>query len=540
MRYTNPVRLNSCYLFLTALYICSAALLPAQTPAPAKPATGNVAASKPVPETGIKQDLPKKESIEKKGSKTGKAYSIKVKINGLQDSTCFLASYYAEYQSIQDTARADKNGTLVFNGKKKLESGMYMVVKNKRKLFDFLVLDSDQHFALETDTIDYNGHMKVTGSAENKLFFEYLNWLGKKQMEAEKCRKRLKEIKSSNKDSATIIENSLSGMDKEVKAYMNDFMQKNSGTFTSKFFKATLDIEIPPAPLLPIGRRDTTFGYRYYKAHFFDNIDLADERLLRTPVYTPKLKQYFETMVLQTPDSIIAEGDMIISKASGNKETFKYCVGYMTYTYEISKVMGFDAIFVHEALTYYKTGKAFWTDEKQTKKIVAKATQLDSVLLGRKAPNLIMQDSLVGLSPDFNTYSLNNLKSKYTILYFWDPDCGHCQKETPKLHEFYKKIQPKYQIEVYAVGVVSELGPWRKYIREKKLSWINVVDAFNKTHYKHIYDVYSTPVMYILDENKIIIAKRLDTDQIEEFLDRYEKMLKQKADQARKQGKDNK
>jgi len=417
---------------------------------------------------------------------------------------------------------------------------MYMLVKNKRKLFDFLVTENEQHFSLSSDTLDFNGHMKVNGSAENKLFFEYLNWLGQKQIEAEKYRSRLKVIRSGDADSTRILEQRLGGMDKEVKAYMTDFMNKHPDSFTAKFLKSTLEVEIPPAPLLPSGRRDSAFVYRYYKAHYFDNIDLADERLLRTPVYTPKIKQYFETMVLQTPDSIIKEGDMIISKAAANKETFKYCVGYMTYTYEISKVMGFDAIFVHEALTYYKTGKAYWADESQTRKVVAKATQLDSILIGKTAPDLIMQDSLVGLVPDFNTYSPNNLKAKYTLLYFWDPDCGHCQKETPKLLEFYKKIQPKYQLEVFAVGVVSELGPWRKYIREKKLVWINVVDAFNKTHYKHTYDIYSTPVLYILDEHKKIIAKRLDTDQIEEFLDRYEKMLKQREEQAKKQVKDNK
>jgi thiol-disulfide isomerase/thioredoxin len=539
MRTTTFLRLVIRSVSFTVLFVFHSTFLSAQAADKKNP---------PVKEESLKSSADKgkpaepakKIQVEKKGSRTGNAYSIKMTIAGLKDSTCFLASYYAEYQSIEDTAKADKNGLLVFNGKKKLEPGMYMLVKNKRKLFDFLVQENDQHFSLSSDTSDYNGHMKVTGSAENKIFFEYLNWLGQKQIEAEKNRTRLKEIRTAKPDSALLIEQHMAGLDKEVKAYMTDFMNKHADSFTSKFLKATLEVEIPPAPLLPNGRRDSAFVYRYYKAHYFDNLDLADERLLRTPVYTPKIKQYFETMILQMPDSIIKEGDMIISKAAANKETFKYCVGYMTYTYEISKVMGFDAIFVHEALTYYKTGKAYWADEAQTRKIVARANQLDSILIGKTAPNLIMQDSLVGLTPDFNTYSLNTLKSKYTLLYFWDPDCGHCQKETPKLLEFYKRIQTKYQIEVYGVGVVSELGPWRKYIREKKLSWINVVDAFNKTHYKHTYDVYSTPVLYLLDEHKKIIAKRLETDQIEEFLDRYEKMLKQKEELDKKKLKENK
>ncbi len=455
-------------------------------------------------------------------------HSIKVRIEGLKDSTCFLANYYGDMQYIQDTAKADKNGLFVFERKKKLEPGMYLLVMGKKKLFDFMVLENDQHFSLQTDTLDYSAHMKITGSEENKIFFEYLNWLGAKQKEAEKYHSRYKIIKESNKDSAKIIETKMAGMDKEVKAYMNDFMKKYPTSFTSKFLKSTMTIEVPEAPLLPNGRKDSTFSYHYYKAHFFDNLDLADERLLRTPIYQPKIKDYLENYVVPSADSIMKEGDMIIGKAKSNKETFKFCVFYMTYTYETSKVMGFDAVFVHEVFTYYKTNKAYWVDEAQKTKIINRANQLDSILIGKMAPNLIMQDSLVGLTPNFNTYSLNSIKAKYLILYFWDPDCGHCQKETPKLLEFYKKIQPKYQIQIYGVGSVSELEPWRKYIREKKLTWINVVDAFNKNHYKHLYDIYSTPVIYILDEHKKIIAKRLETDQIEEFLDRYEKQHPEK------------
>ncbi len=456
----------------------------------------------------------------------GNTYEIKVKVKELKDSTVNLADYYGDKQYIIDTAKIDKNGQFVFDGKKKLDAGMYMVVMNKHKLFDFVVLENEQRFSLETDTADYNGHMKVTGSAENKLFFEYLNWLSQKQKQAEKCRTRYKVIKDTDKDSAKVIEATLQGLDKEVKGYMNDFMQKHPGSFTSKFLKATLEIEIPETPILSNGRKDSTFAYHYAKAHFFDNIDMADERLLRTPIYFPKMKQYLENMTLPVPDSIIKEGDVIISKAKANKETFKFCVYYMISNYEASKVMGYDAIFVHEALKYYATKQAYWSDESQVKKVVDRAHQLDSILIGKPAPELIMQDTLVGLTNDFNTYALRSTKAKYTIVYFWDPDCGHCQKETPKLRDFYIANKAKYGLEVYAVGCVSELGPWRKYIREKQLHWINVVDAFNKNHYKHKYDIYSTPVMYILDENKKIIGKRLETEQLGDFLDRFEKMKK--------------
>jgi len=452
-------------------------------------------------------------------------YDLKIKVKGLKDSTCFLVYYYGDKQYSFDTSKADKNGMFEFKGKKTADPGMYMLVLNKRKLFDFLMVEPDQRFTLETDTTDYSGHMKVSGSNENKIFFEYLNWLSAKQKEAEHLHNRYKIIKESNKDSAKIIEANLKGMDASVKEYMNGFMKKYPNTFTSKFLKGTLEVEVPDAPILPNGKKDSTFTFKYYKAHFFDNLDLADERLLRSPIYFPKVKQYLDNMTLQVPDSIIKEGDYMINKAKANKETFKFLIWYMTGNYETSKVMGFDAVFVHEAKKYYATKQAYWVEEKQNKKIVDRANQLDSILIGKTAPNLIMQDSLVGLTPDFNTYSLLDIKAKYVLVLFWDPDCGHCQKEIPKLVDLYDKLKTKYGIEIYAVGCVSELGPWRKYIRDHKLRWINVVDAFNKNNYKRKYDIYSTPVIYILDGNKKIIAKRLEADQIEGFFEQYMKIL---------------
>jgi hypothetical protein len=43
-----------------------------------------------------------------------------------------------------------------------------------------------------------------------------------------------------------------------------------------------------------------------------------------------------------------------------------------------------------------------------------------------------------------------------------------------------------------------------------------------------MYDIYSTPVVYVLDKDKKILAKRLDVEQIEEFLDHQMKLKEDK------------
>jgi thiol-disulfide isomerase/thioredoxin len=118
---------------------------------------------------------------------------------------------------------------------------------------------------------------------------------------------------------------------------------------------------------------------------------------------------------------------------------------------------------------------------------------------------------------------LHNIKARYTVLYFWDSNCGHCKTVTPKLLEVYHKYRSQ-GIETYAVNIEGDLEGWKKYIEENKLDWINAIDPYRQSSFKKDYDIYATPVIYLLDEKKEIIAKRLAVEQLDEII---EKLLKE-------------
>ena len=278
------------------------------------------------------------------------------------------------------------------------------------------------------------------------------------------------------------------------------------------------EIEVPEAPLLPSGKKDTTFAFRYYKAHFFDNIDFSDDRLLRTPIFHTKIKQYLDKLTAQIPDSINVAADYLATKAKANQEVFKYVIYWLTYTYESSNIMGMDAVFVHLVDNYYATKQAFWVDSAQLYKITNRAFILKPLLLGKKAPAINMVDT------SGKNVSLYSIKANYTVLLFWDHGCGHCKKEVPKVAEIYKKMKEK-GVEVLAIETEDKPEDWKKFIRENKLNWINVhePDNYRRAVTKKIYDIYSTPVVYLLDENKIIKAKRIDSEQLGDFINELEK-----------------
>lgn len=450
-------------------------------------------------------------------------YLIKATIHGLKDTVCYLGNYYGDKQYIKDTAKVDSKGYCEFKGDEKLPGGIYLVVTPAKRYFE-LIIDNEQTFSLETDTNDFIGKMKIKGSEDNQMFYDYLRYINKEQKEAEPLRDQLKKVKG-NKDSTKLLQDKLSVIDKDVQQYKLDFISKHPDALLSKVFKASRDPDIPEIPVLSNGKKDSTFAYKYYKQHYFDDIDLTDDRLLRTPVFHAKLKQYFTTVIVQYPDSVIKEADTMIAKTKTTKEMFKYIVWYITNWSETSNIMGFDAIFVHMVEKYYNTNQAYWVSPSNLEKMTNRAKVLKGLLLGAKIPNVTMQDTN-------NVYvTLYNVQSKYTILYFWDPTCGHCQKETPKLVSMYDSLKALNRgVEVFAVCADPNLKKeWKKYIKEHKLDWINVMDMQNVTGFHTTYDIYSTPVVYLLDENKIILAKRLTTEQIKDFLERlFKKDAKQK------------
>jgi thiol-disulfide isomerase/thioredoxin len=218
--------------------------------------------------------------------------------------------------------------------------------------------------------------------------------------------------------------------------------------------------------------------------------------------------------------------------------------------------MGFDKIFVHVADKYVISGRAKNVYSEETvKSIKERVDIMRNLLLDAKVSELYMIDTTNGktvrkmgfdtantsksitdlyyknidrLTPMFKT--LYQVNAKYTVLVFWAVDCGHCQTEIPKLHEDLKAIKGSVDYKVFAVETKDELyDNWKKFIIEKKLNdFIHVYDPVHINNLKERFDIYSTPVIYILDKDKKIKAKRLGAEQVVDMLKTLDNIDKNK------------
>ncbi|OYU96403.1 MAG: hypothetical protein CFE21_08380 [Bacteroidetes bacterium B1(2017)] len=451
------------------------------------------------------------------------AYNISITVKGYPNKKFFLGYYFGDKQYLRDSAVTDKTGKMVFKGDKPLEGGVYLIATaEKTLLFDFIV--TEPIFSLETDSSDVINNMKIKGSPENDVFFAYTRYTSTMGRDANKLDEQLKVAKEKNDTAATRqLNEKYRKISLELFEYRKNLQAQHPEMLLSKIFKMMVDIDVPDAPRNSKGEIiDSNFQYNYYFNHYFDNFDFSDDRIVRTPVFHNKFESFMIKLTPQIPDTIIKSADFVLNKAAAGKENFKYCLFWITNHYETSTYMGMDKVFVHMVDKYYATGKAYWVDETLLIKMKARRDELINNLIGNKGPNLNMLDTN-------NVYhSLYNLKANYTLLIFWDANCGKCKEEIPKLKTLYDELNAKPVVgqkffDVFAVSLTPDSKEWVKYLRDNKLKWLNVYDPNNETNFRRLYDIYSTPVIYLLDENKKIIAKRLNVEQLKDFIKDTEK-----------------
>ncbi|MFN8207439.1 MAG: thioredoxin-like domain-containing protein [Bacteroidales bacterium] len=458
-------------------------------------------------------------------------HEIKVKINNLRDTSIILGHHFASNLLPDDTIRLDKSGTGTFKGKEKLNEGMYFLYLPSRQIFDFLI-GNDQVFSLQTDTADMLKQVVVSGSADNELFFTYQRFLSEKRSKQRELQAKMQGLPESPEKEKVRAE--LQAIDQEVMAEVDRITGQSGNTFFGTFIRATKEIDVPDFPRDKDGVvLDSAFKYRYYRQHYFDNMDYTDGRLLRTPVYEDKFKVYFEKVLPQIPDTLIKELDPLIERARKDPDVFRYVLVTLFNYYAQSQIMGHDGVFIHLAEKYY-IPEATWAGADFIKKLKDQITKRKPLLIGQTAPDFQLvnvpsehfiqaaDDTAAASDPYIGSFfNLSQVQARFTVLMFWEADCGHCQKAMPELFEIYKKVKDKgvQVVAVHMLGGIEGKKKWVKFVNDHKFyGWINAWNPYDYK-YKEMYDIKSTPVLYLLDENKKIVAKLIPPEAVEEIID---------------------
>ena len=356
--------------------------------------------------------------------------------------------------------------------------------------------------------------MKVEGSTENAALYGYIQFLEQVRGEADSLRKRSTDSTLSAElraEASTKVE----AIDAKVKARQEKLKAELPGSQLAALLKS-MD-ETPMPAFTGTEEEQQRQRYYFYKKHYFDHVDLGDPRLLRSSFLDQRVNYYLEKLVIPAPDTIIRDLDYLLEKMRPAPETFKaYLVKFLN-KYASSKIVGQDAVYAHLGRKYYASGQASWVDSATLAKIIENVDRLEPLLIGKPAPQIETQKE------DGTKVSLYGIEAEYTVLFFFDPECGVCKKQTPDLIAFAKTYADKG---VKVMSVCSKFAPdvqpcW-DYVKDKEgMSdfLINTVDPYHRSRYKTLYDVQSTPMIYVLDRGKRIVSKRVAAEQLPEVID---------------------
>ena len=286
-------------------------------------------------------------------------HDIRFRVNGLQKGeSCILAHYYADKNKVVDTTEVDANGFVRFKGEDKLLNGVYILVLPKKTYIELIVPSDDQEFTIELDTSLSPAKKSVTGSLDNQLFFEFDKFsVGP----TSKKRGLIKEYRACEDDACkTRIKKEVDELDKQIDVKRKEIIDQYPNTFTAKLFKPILEIEIPEE----LKTKNDGSAYLYYKKHFWDNFDLTDDGMLRTPIFQGKLEYYISKVILQDADTLILAIDDLLARieAGGATEMYKFVVWWNTNHHEESDRICMDKVLYHLAKNYYLQGKCEWAD----------------------------------------------------------------------------------------------------------------------------------------------------------------------------------
>ncbi len=460
-----------------------------------------------------------------------KGYKIVAEIEGFSESEAYLANYFMDKQYIVDTA-AVIDGKAIFKGDEPLKQGTYLLVLPPDNDFAQLQIDADQEFNIKTKAGNLVPSMKVRGSAENELFYDYLHFLSIMRPAADSLRAIQAD---STLPEATRMAAKVEGerIDAEVKERQAAIKAKHPKTITASILRS---MEEPSMPEF-VGTEEEKQQQRYlfYKKHYFDNVDLGDPRAIRSSYLDQRISYYLDKLVVPVPDSLNKEIDYILEQMKPAPETFRFYVSKFLNDYAKSKVVGMDAVYAHLGEKYYVSGIANWTDSTTVAKIAENVERIKPLLLGKPAPPLTLEDR------KGNKIDLYKLEADYVVLFFYDPECGHCKKQTPFVIDFAKAYQDK---DVKVVSVCSKFAPnqdscWN-YVDSKvgmNDAMYNAVDPYHRSKFKINYDISSTPQIYVLDREKKIVSKKISAEQLDEVVSRLISIREEQEIEQRAGGK---
>ncbi len=290
--------------------------------------------------------------------------------------------------------------------------------------------------------------------------------------------------------------------DDQLKQFLDDFINIAPESFVSKYLRAIFG-----------------FYWEYGSValtcqtalQILPYTDLAEPRLLFSPIPLNVCLQSIHNCDIHSTDSLIQFADSLLNRCS-NPIVKNFYLNELFQLFDDNQIEH-EPVLVH----LYDHYDHSWISEENERRYERKIKNLRNIITGAKVPELTFTDT------DGKTFSTNHVEAKYTVFWFWDSDCDHCQELTPILHKFYQEHANEYDFEVVALEITDDINRWKSFSDEQSLwDWTNLSlsNGTTSTDLLVYFDIATAPAIILIDNSNdhTIITRQITLEELLEKL----------------------
>lgn len=242
---------------------------------------------------------------------------------------------------------------------------------------------------------------------------------------------------------------------------------------------------------------------------YWEEVDFNDTTQIGSKALDDKMVEFFFSFTdgdEQRFDSLSIKGlGVLLGQAKANMKMYEYVLGFALNGYA-----GLGREVVTDYLLNYPQLEEGEITMEEGLRLDSIAEPYQKVRVGAKAPDF------TGVTIDGKPYSLYASEAQRTIVAFWSTDCEYC-------HEFLTQIRKhlnlKTDFELVTFALAEDQKEVAQAVKKMRLPGYHFYDTLRWESEAFLgYHITSTPTVFVLDENKKIVCKPYDWQELKDWL----------------------
>ena len=244
-------------------------------------------------------------------------------------------------------------------------------------------------------------------------------------------------------------------------------------------------------------------------AEYWDDVDFSDTTLVSSQAFRDRLIGYlyqFTNADEKSFDSLTINGlNLVFKRAKANMRVYEFVLELALNGYTgMGRSMVTDYL-----LNYPQLAEGEITMEEGLR-LDSITEPYQKVRVGAKAPDYS------DVTMDGKPYRLYDSEAKNIIVFFWSTDCEYCHDF---LNQIRKKLDLKSDFELITFALADNEQEAKSALKKMRLPGYHFYDDSRWEGMAFmVYHVTSTPTVFVLDENKMIVCKPYDWEDLKEWL----------------------